>query len=139
MRTKQEQEQLLKEILYLRYGKENPDRFDISIASYPVIAAHLGVSLKQVNFIAQKHFFKKEVDAPFKSKIEQKHIDYLVSEKTLKQQVLLTLRERVNKFNSLFKLDQKLTLYRLIKVYKQHKIKKKAKIIKNINANKYDP
>ena len=72
--------------------------------------------------------------------INQEHIDFLTKESTLKQQTLMSLKERVIQFNKTYELDEKLTVYKLKKIYTKYNIKKKVRFNKptsNYNEKEY--
>ena len=63
----------------------------------------------------------------------------MTAEKTLKKQALMTLKERVVWSNNTYNLDEKLTIYKLRKLYKERKIKNKVRLFNTVNPKKNDP
>ena len=73
-----------------------------------------------------------------KRMIESSHIADLLSDETLHKSANLSLPERVQQFNADHQLNEKLTVYKLRKLYKTKLIRKKQIHYKPCNPKKYN-
>ena len=127
---------LIDTVLKLRYGpwasEQALSRRKLSLKSpalmhYSAIAKHLKVSYNTVQHICrykpvQEH--RKKYGGQ-QWKLDQEHVEFLVSEETLKQWAALTLKERAKLFHRKFP-NKKIAPTSLRRLYLKHKVRRKA-------------
>jgi hypothetical protein len=114
-------------VLLLRFKTTTPTKLTYKFISYKRISKIVKLDYNSVQHICRKAVEDK---SPTKTrhplrKLDQEHIDYLISEHTLEQWAGLTLSERCAKFEHVFK-PKRLNETRLRRIYLKHKITRKA-------------
>ena len=124
--TPQQREELKEVVLMLRYGKTYDDRKKLPMLRCSAISKALKLPYNQVAHICKY----KSVPEPKKKynpqwrKLEQQHIDFLISPATLRLWAGKVMKERVILFHRQF-VNKVISVTSLRRLYLKHRVKRK--------------
>ena len=134
MDTKQK-EQLRVAVLLIRFRSMTPNTSSRKFATYKTISKSLNLTQNEVQHICRKAL--KKVKPPTakqkERKLEQKHIDFLLSPHTLEQWAGLTMKLRQLRFHRWFP-DKRIAITSLRRLYLRNGVKRKK-----VRQEKYLP
>mgnify|MGYP003300168754 FL=1 len=130
-----QKEALRAAVLLIRFRSVTPNTFSRKFATYNTISKSLNLTQYEVQHICRKAFkTKKPPTAKQKErKLEQKHIDFLLSSHTLEQWAGLTMKQRQVRFHRWFP-DKRIAITSLRRLYIRNGVKRKK-----VRQEKYLP
>ena len=126
-----EKEEITRAVLLLRFRRTDPGPLAYKFMAYAKIAKALNLTVNEVTHLCRK---AQSVPDPLKRqrdparRLEQHHVDYLLSERTLERWAGKTLAERAALFTAAFP-DKTIAVTTLRRLYLRHGIKRK-KVVK---------
>ena len=118
--------ELLKAVLLLRYRTTQPTSSSHKFLSYKNIADTLNLNYHVVQHLCRKALLKQQPISPEKQVrvLEQVHIDYLLSQRTLEMYSGLTMKQRTIRFHRVY-TDKRIAVTTLRRLYLKNGIKRK--------------
>ena len=118
--------ELLKAVMLLRYRTTQSTSSSHKFLSYKNIADTLNLNYHVVQHLCRKALLKQQPISPEKQVrvLEQVHIDYLLSQRTLEMYSGLTMKQRTIRFHRVY-TDKRIAVTTLRRLYLKNGIKRK--------------
>ena len=124
--SEKQKDELRQAALRMRFRTTTPTAKSYKHISYALIAATLNLTVYEVQHICRKALqpAKKVTDDQLVRKLDQVHLDFLLSPVTLEQWAGLTLKERTVRFHRQF-TDKRIAITSLRRLYLRNGVKRK--------------
>ena len=118
--------ELLKAVLLLRYRTTQPNSSSHKFLSYKNISDTLNLNYHVVQHLCRNSLLKQQLISPEKQVrvLEQVHIDYLLSQRTLEMYSGLTMKQRTIRFHRVY-TNKRIAVTTLRRLYLKNGIKRK--------------
>jgi len=113
-------------VLLLRFRTPRPTAQTAKYTSYAKIAQALGITYNEVQHICRRALRPSRPSTPDERvrKLDEEHIDFLLSERVLEQWAGKTMKERTVLFHRIFP-DKRIAVTSLRRLYLKHKVRRK--------------